>query len=545
MGGSSWFRRTDRDHANACAHENGSMAKATSIDRVDPRFRAAMSQLERRQDAIRFGTSALDRMLAVLLDPWSLLGAGHGMVLGRTATGKTRLVAGIIRELLRLFFFGPSAVRIFVQDFKGDLFELVLELISCLVDQLPSQHANMLIDALVVIDPFSSDALIPLNVLARDPDSAVPPEVQSYEVTSMFGRMTHAPTGVSQDQLLSYLVLMGVCDGHLALPDLAPLVTDAQARAAVAARSPNAEVRRFFAEGRPLPASSAAGLQARFSKLLRLPASRLMLGARGCIDFRALLRDKIVLANLGSPPLGCEDIARWWGGLITLKTTRAIFERSPEEAQRRVLLAVDEWQEGLAAGDEVAENYERVLAMARSKGVALMLMSQSLIGAAKISSSLPKIVATNTSHQFLFSASAEDAKAMSHMLPVTGRLPREPAQPWEERPNSPYLTAHEELGKLVDGVTHLPDRHCYFWQRRAPYKAQLVRALDIDVEVPAFLPAETARKLRVGNAAIPIAELEAHRTVTQQPTPPAASEQDSGDPIAILGPSRWGNPRSR
>jgi hypothetical protein len=40
-----------------------------------------------------------------------------------------------------------------------------------------------------------------------------------------------------------------------------------------------------------------------------------MLGARGCVDFRLLLRDKIVLANLGSPPLGCEDIARWWGGL--------------------------------------------------------------------------------------------------------------------------------------------------------------------------------------------------------------------------------------
>jgi hypothetical protein len=148
----------------------------------------------------------------------------------------------------------------------------------------------------------------------------------------MFERMTRAPTGVVQDQMLFNLLLMGVCDGHLGLPDLVPLIMDPAARAAVAARSPNADVRRFFVEARPIPVSSAAGLQARFSRLLRLPATRLMLGARGCIDFRSLLRDKIVVANLGNPPLGCEDIARWWGGLITLKTTRAIFERSPEEA---------------------------------------------------------------------------------------------------------------------------------------------------------------------------------------------------------------------
>jgi len=361
----------------------------------------------------------------------------------------------------------------------------------------------------------------------------------------MFERMTHAPTGVVQDQMLFNLILLGVSDGHLALPDLAPLIMDPIARASVAARSPNAEVRRFFAEGRPLPVSSAAGLQARFSRLLRLPATRLMLGARGCVDFRLLLRDKIVLANLGSPPLGCEDIARWWSGLITLKTTRAIFERDPEESQRRVLLAVDEWQEGLAAGDEIAENYERVLAMARSKGVALMLMSQSLAGAAKVSSSLPKIVATNTSHQFLFSAAVEDAKAMAQMMPVSLRHRREPAQPWEDRPHNPYLTAQEELAKLVDGVTHLPDRTFYYWQRRAPYKAQLVRALDIDVEVPAFLPAETARRLRVGNAAIPIAELEPPPTAPPQPLLAAVDAPDPDDPAAILGPPRWGNRRPR
>ena len=541
MGAWPWSRRTDRDLALAQARENASMAKATVHDPVDPRFRAAMEHLARQDGAIQIGTSALDLDLPVFLQPSELLGGGHGLVLGRTATGKTRLVAGIIRELLRLAFLGKG-VRLLVLDYKGDLFELVRDLLASLVDLLPAQQANMLIDALVVIDPFSTEALVPLNVLAREPGSQVAAEVQAYEVASMFERMTRAATGVVQDQLLFNLLVMGVCDGHLALPDLAPLIMDPVARATIAARSPNADVRRFFVEGRPVPVSSAAGLQARFSRLLRLPATRLMLGARGCVDFRQLLRDKIVLANLGNPPLGCEDIARWWGGLIMLKSTRAIFERGAEEAGRPVLFAVDEWQEGLNAGDEIAENYERVLAMARSKGVALMLMSQSLAGAAKISSSLPKIVATNTSHQFLFSASAEDAKAMAHILPLSGCYPREPARPWEDRPKSPYLAAPDELAKLVDGVTHLPDRTFYYWQRRAPYKAQLVRATDVDVRAPAFMPAEAARRIRVGNAAVPIGELE--RSSPPSPTPTATADVDD-DPAAILGPPRWPPRRMR
>ena len=171
-----------------------------------------------------------------------------------------------------------------------------------------------------------------------------------------------------------------------------------------------------------------------------------------------------------------------------------------------------------------------------------MLMSQSLAGAAKISSSLPKIVATNTSHQFLFSASAEDARAMAHMLPVTGHHPREPARPWEDRPKSPYLAAPEELTRLVDGVTHLPDRTLYYWQRRAQYKAQLVRALDVDIEVPPFLSAETARRIRVGSASIPITELE--RASPPLPLPVATAAADD-DPTAILGPPRLTPRRAR
>jgi DNA helicase HerA-like ATPase len=174
MGAWVWSRRTKRDLAMAKARENASMARATVRDPVDPRFRADMECLAQQGGAIKIGTSALDPALAVFLNLRDLLGAGHGLVLGRTGTGKTRLVLGIIRELLRLFVRCHRRLRASSRrTSKGDLVTLIHDLIAELVHQLPPQQANRLLDALVVIDPFADGGLVPLNVLARDPGSPV------------------------------------------------------------------------------------------------------------------------------------------------------------------------------------------------------------------------------------------------------------------------------------------------------------------------------------------------------------------------------------
>ena len=500
----AYFRRLagSDDRAAAFSAEQTSLIAASSAPLVDPRFIAEMRTASR---GISLGHSVHDPSLGVKIMPGDVAGQGHALVLGATGSGKTYAVAGVIRQLL--FELGRgAALGLWVVDHKSELAEIVRRLLAQVLAEIPSTEANRLLDRLVVVNPFSTTALVPLQILRPEPGIA--PEVQAFEVTSLVNRLGGAELGVRQDSFLFHLVLLGITRG-MTLPEVARLLSEPAALAAAATDSPNAEVRAFFSGAARIANGSLEGVRARLHRLLRLPSSRLMLGAHECVSFSNLLENKIVIADVGSPPLGCEDLGRFWAGLVTLKLTRAIFTRPQHRVRHPVAVMVDEWQEGLAGGGDIADNYERVLTMARSRGVSLWLISQSLAGAARISSSLPKVVSTNTGLQVLFRASAEDAHAMAHLLPVSGRRPRPPVAPWEHAPTSPFLSASEEQRLLIEEVSQLPDRTFYLWNRRRPYPAQLVRAGN--VHVPGRRGAGTdhaSRVLRDGNLAIPIAELE-------------------------------------
>lgn len=514
------------DRATAFRAEEAALARATTIPRVDPGFAREMSGFARRPgDSIVLGTSVGDDGLTVRAPLRELAGLGHALVLGTTGAGKTRVVAGIAARMLQRIARAPRSLGLCVLDHKGDLVSLVRALLGDLVDMLPPREAERLLDMFVVVDPFSTEALVPLQILSPEPGSA--PEVQAYEITSLLNRLGGAELGVRQDAFLFHAVLLGITRG-VSLPELAGLLRDPAALASAAESSASPEVHAFFRGGPRVAASSLDGVSARLSRLLRLPSARLMLGARGTVSFHRLLGEKIPLFDVGSPPLGCEDLGRFWAGLFTLKLTRAIFERTPDEAARPVAMFIDEWQEGLAASGDMADHYERVLAMARSRGVSLWLISQSLAGAQKVSSTLPAVVQTNTTRQLLFKASAEDAARLG-MLPVTGRRLRPAPLPWEERPRSPFLSAAEERELLVREVVSLPQRVFLYWNRDRSYRAELVRAGEVEVRGQVLRSATVARRLRVGSMAVPMAELEAQGVteteVTFRPrrdTPPAA-----------------------
>lgn len=492
------------DRRTAYEAESQALAAVLETPTVDSRFRTEMTGPLRRADAIAIGTAYRDADVPVRVPLYELAGAGHALVLGGTGAGKTRVVAGIIEQLLRRLAAGARSPGLWVVDHKSELVELVRALLAGIAAELSEPRAQALLDRLVVINPFS-DWLVPMQILRPEP--GVVPQVQAFEVTSLIDRLGGAELGVRQDSFLFHLILLGITK-NLSLPQVAALLTDPAGLAAAAATSPALEVQAYFSGATRLSQSSMEGVAARLHRLLRLPSTRLMLGAQGTISFRRLLDDgRIVLVDVGSPPLGCEDLGRFWAGLVTLKLVRAIFERTQAEAARPVIIFVDEWQEGLQGGGDIAENYERVLSMARSRGVSFCLISQSLAGAAKVSSSLPKVVATNTNLQLLFRASEEDARAMAHLLPVTGRRTREGVLPWEERRSSPFLSRSEELMRLQEEVVRLPNRVFYLWNRTRPYPAELVRALHV---VPGRAPRdrEIERRLLAGTLARPVAELE-------------------------------------
>jgi hypothetical protein len=373
------------------------------------------------------------------------------------------------------------------------MIQLVLELMRDELVALPEAERDLLLSRVVVFNPFDDTKLLPLQLLKPEPDTE--PELQAFELTSLLNAMGGGDLGVRQDSLLYHLMLLGISAG-LNLIDIASLLADPGGLAAQAAACPHPEVREYFVRGTRVTSSSADGVLARLHRLLRLPTLRRMLTASSSVSFHELLGRYIVFADLGSPPLGCEDLGRFVSQLVTLKLSRAVFQRRHEEARRPVLVVVDEWQEGVSDG--AAERYERLLALARSRGVSFLLVSQSLAGAARVSATLPRVIATNTSVQMLFRASPEDARTLKHLLPVTGRRPRPTPAPWETGARAPFLSPSAVLDALVADISGLPSRTFYLWNRNLGAHAVLTRADNVSPGSRSREAAALDRRLQQG-----------------------------------------------
>lgn len=495
-------KKRDRERAfqAECAAVRAALPAA-----VAPAFRSAM-QTVTPDDGLWLGTSARDSCLDVSLSLDHLLRHGHSLILGGSGSGKSRLAAVLAKQYLALLAREPARLGFFVLDHKSEFCEAMRQVVGELVRDLPARQANALLDRLVVVNPFSSSALVPFQILRPEP--GVDAEAQAFECASLVNRLGGAELGVKQNEFTYFLLLLGIVDPRcISLPELAAMLTDLPALVRTAESSPHERVRTFFGAEARLPAASIDGVRARLHALLRLPSTRLMLGAKSCVSFADMLKDKILLIDVGSPTLGCEDIAAYWTAIINLRLTRAIFSRRHADAVRPVWGVIDEFQVGLAATG-AAEHYERILTMARSRGVAMTLITQSLAPAARLSPSLPKSVLSNCAVQMLFRSSPEDARALAGMFALSGARRRPKSAPWEESTKAPFYTPSEERELLITETARLPARTFWFWNRPMGCAAELVRALPVELAPIEHLDPRQLHVLEYGTLARPIRDLE-------------------------------------
>lgn len=437
------------DSRAAIRRESTEVETALDVSSLPDAFTSEMHRRTALEEGVCVGHAIDDEAVPVRLSANDLVGKTHAVILGATGSGKTRLAALFLADLHQRRSRGESVPVPWVIDFKGEFAELAETLM---------REAGL---EPTVFDPFDPDLGLPFQVLLQDPDPRITVDVQAFDVLTLLERATNADLGVKQDLFVHHLLVLGIERG-LHLPALAELTFDPVRLVSEAALSSHPGVRRYFAGKTKLNEASLEGVRARLHRLLRLPTTRAMLSAPSCVSLRKMLAQKPFIANLGRVPHGAEDIGRFWSALFTTKLSRAIFDRHANDGG--VIIFVDEWQEGLLAGPDVAESYERLLSMARSRKVSFVLVSQSLAGAAKVSSSLPKIVATNADVQFMGRVSPEDARLMKSILPVTGRRRRERAAPWEER-RSAFLSPSEEIDALVHEAANLPHRVFWFFHR--------------------------------------------------------------------------------
>ena len=323
--------------------------------------------------------------------------AEHMVVLGKTGSGKTRL-------LLRMCLQDILAGRGFVFfDHHGDT---VPHLLSAIAEEEKRQGKDFS-HRVVVIDPADSEWSVGLNVL--QPTGRNP----FIEVVSVAGilkeRWGLTTFGAPTEELLRNSLYV-LAENGLTLVELAPLLTDSSFRAACLKKVTNPDVRDYWElDFEPLSVAMKGmrrgPVQNKVSEFVSDPHFKHILGQRqSTIDLvDCLNRGAWILVDLSKGRLGRHSSTL--GSLILGQLKQAIFRR---RVRQIFTLYCDEIQNLLVADSGI----DTLLAEARKFGVSVVSANQFLEQFPKEMRSA--IQATGT--QIYFQLSPDDAQQAAAML---------------------------------------------------------------------------------------------------------------------------------
>ncbi len=474
----------------------------------------------------------------------------HLHALGQSGAGKSYAILVMLRALLER----RALSSLFVLDMKGELAELMTDsVLPGLAASLPPAEANSLLDRIVVIDPFSMKHPPPLNVLVRDP--GMPIAIQARDVAECFEAATETDVSLRMETVLDWMLrlLIETKGSFVALRRALqePAVLDGLVREA---KDP--DVIRYFLTRFPAePKASKLALLARLDRFLALPMTQLSLGAKVCLDFDRLLEDRIVILSLGRAPAGLQSVARFFAMVILTRFVRAIFRRPPRAHGFASLLVADEWQ--VALNSALATEFESILTLARSRGVHLWLANQQLSQLDRHGAALRSVVVGQTPLQIAFRLAPEDARALRHLFPTTGVLLRR-AQPGVAS-SAPFLSPGEELEARIAQAARLPNRVCYWSDRRKPWGSILMQSATLALPPASSLPPQFVARAQQGSVTLTAADLGRMRDDEEKRldrlaagpqrraalTPPPALPQPAAattPPVVVVAPKR---PRRR
>ena len=463
MSGGTWYRRLFRgsDAKRARAFQKREQALMRIIN--DPKeqlFRQnAVAQNQPGLNRLVFGTLANESSNNWVSIPTEVLKGYSAWVTGGTGGGKTCLILWLIQQLLPRPE-KPSIVIII--DLKAELASWVRDLALPLhLMSLDHQFRQQLLKKIIVIDPFSSTALPPLNLLK--PETGVSPEVQAVEISLTIGEMleTGDRLGVRMLYVLKNLIMIGI-EANLTLIQVRELILNEGFRNSIAPRLSPANREWLFVRLDKEPHATKYSLLARLDGLLMLEQTRLALSADTCVNFAGeLTQPAVIIVDLGNPPAGAEPQVKLYGSLLFGRLGRAIFSRPVGNHSLPVYTIIDEFQDLLR--NDQATLLERLITQARWKKVGFFLTHQSPAQIEAVSTSLLKIMRQNVTLEAHFRSDPDSVRHLVHMLPTTGRR-RRILRPWEAAPTTTanmLMSPTEERQELAEDLCRLPQR--YFW----------------------------------------------------------------------------------
>lgn len=417
--------------------------------------------------------------------------AAHCLVSGATGSGKTTFVTGLLAEALR------QGHPVGTLDCKAGFFEASLAWAGAIAYRLPPEQRRVFVRRLVVVNPFS-EHLVPLNVCRVAPGASA--ETQAYDVARILSYL-FGDLGFQTENLLLHLVLL-LQEAELSLVEAPEVLQDELLRGILVERAQNPAVRAYFGQTFPeVPSSAKAALVTRLQSLSVAEPVRLMLGADDLLDFKGILdRGDPLFLFCGMGQGIPAELVELVGTLLLQQLFVGAFAAGRE--RRPYWLCADEFFH-LVDVPVLAKRFERGLASLRAFGVHLALVMHQF---SQVPGGLREAILANCDLMALFRTSSRNASYFGDFLPEqdpevirealrrTGRVPGR----------------HEVRMQLVERLQRLPDRTMYWYDRRKPYRAVLVRVPDLPApheaagiareSLEAFIEAEG---IRAGGAALP------------------------------------------
>lgn len=332
-----------------------------------------------RRAGQRFGIYRADRLF-------------HMFILGQTGTGKTTLLAQMIRQDIER---GEGFCLI---DPHGDLAEAVR----------PSLGANAIYWN--PADPDCPYGYNPLTFVAEE----YHPLIASGIIDALRSQWADA-WGVRMEHLLRYSILALLPRPGSSFADIVPLCTKAWFRRKVLEHVSNEEVRKFWEDEFPKMNYKAsfdgvAPIANKLGAFLSHPVVKKTLCApENPIRFRKLMDEgRPIVINLSKGQLG-SDLSRVLGGLILSMITQAAMTRDDMSLHRRrpFFVYVDEF------ASMTTNTIAGMLSELRKYRIGLVLATQYLTG---IKDSILNAIFGNVGSLLVFRIGAQDAPLMSRVL---------------------------------------------------------------------------------------------------------------------------------
>jgi len=437
------------------------------------------------------------------------------LIQGTPGCGKTRLGEKIYRQHVE------AKTGVSIWDCKWDSYEGTLNWTAAHAETLPREEREELFRQTVPFNPFSSKAIVPLNICCPIP--GVPAETQAFEITCALARLYENNLTFPMESLLRHVItlLIEYKPIQLSLIEAPLILRDETLRMELVHQSTNERTKEFFFRSySDIVEQTKQAVRTRLELPAMCKTFHAMFGANKTLDLRKVIsQNQNLLVFLGRHVSAPTELVMTFGSLIFQLFLQAGYSFGSRRNARYPVI-IDEFHH-IVDAPGMMSRLATALSTMRSFGIEFWLAHHDF---SQVPTSLREALLSNVDRFALFRSAGDNADWFGEFLEVN---PNDLTDP------SAYPMSRADYRSYQRQVLQsLPNRHFLWYDRRQPYRALRLRAPDVpDAQQVFGLTDAELDRIRVerewdtGSHAVPIETLEAqiverHKRLSELLRPP-------------------------